>query len=321
MANKDFNVEIGKSNKEFYPLDKDLVTDTQRGVPKGTPRETLKKLGKYSKNVIVSAGKLTVDVTGSFTPNAASFAQSMTDVVKLASNEAKEKLVKMKEFINKKKSVDTGPKQTMDDFVKSVSNTKRDIIDRLKSGEFYKTDSENIDMSGMFGDADFNFDDFGSDIDLGGSTKFGDPETTLSAEPFGETTTTIPRSKVSGHSHHNLSRNAFSSPTVINMGASSNGGVSLGEELVSNITSDVGKAIISQQNELFDKNFAAAEMRFVQHMEVQKGILQAVNATVKCQGGLFTALFRHFTASRRNKCRYKCRNKNMVSTLPFGKTG
>ena len=59
MANKDFNVEIGKSNKEFYPLDKDLVTDTQRGVPKGTPRETLKKLGKYSKNVIVSAGKLT----------------------------------------------------------------------------------------------------------------------------------------------------------------------------------------------------------------------------------------------------------------------
>ena len=280
MANKDFNVEIGKSNKEFYPLDKDLVTDTQRGVPKGTPRETLKKLGKYSKNVIVSAGKLTVDVTGSFTPNAASFAQSMTDVVKLASNEAKEKLVKMKEFINKKKSVDTGPKQTMDDFVKSVSNTKLDIIDRLKSGEFYKTDSENIDMSGMFGDADFNFDDFGSDIDLVGSTKFGDPETTLSAEPFGETTTTIPRSKVSGHSHHNLSRNAFSSPTVINMGASSNGGVSLGEELVSNITSDVGKAIISQQNELFDKNFAAAEMRFVQHMEVQKGILQAVNATV-----------------------------------------
>ena len=280
MANKDFNVEIGKSNKEFYPLDKDLVADTQRGVPKGTPRETLKKLGKYSKNVIVSAGKLTVDVTGSFTPNAASFAQSMTDVVKLASSEAKEKLVKMKEFINKKKSVDTGPKQTMDDFVKSVSNTKRDIIDRLKSGEFYKTDSENIDMSGMFGDADFNFDDFGSDIDLGGSTKFGDPETTLSAEPFGETTTTISKSKIDGHSHHNLSRNAFSSPTVINMGASSGRGVSLGEELVSNITSDVGKAIISQQNELFDKNFAAAEMRFVQHMEVQKGILQAVNATV-----------------------------------------
>lgn len=280
MANKDFNVEIGKSNKEFYPLDKDLVADTQRGVPKGTPRETLKKLGKYSKNVIVSAGKLTADVTGSFTPNAASFAQSMTDVVKLASDEAKAKLVKMKEFINKKKSVDTGPKQTMDDFVKSVSNTKRDIIDRLKSGEFYKTDSENIDMSGMFGDADFNFDDFGSDIDLGGSTKFGDPETTLSAEPFGETTTTISKSKIDGHSHHNLSRNAFSSPTVINMGASSGGGVSLGEEMVSNITSDVGKAIISQQNELFDKNFAAAEMRFVQHMEVQKGILQAVNATV-----------------------------------------
>ena len=279
MANKDFNVEIGKSNKEFYPLDKDLVTDTQRGVPKGTPRETLKKLGKYSKNVIVSAGKLTADVTGSFIPNTTAFAQSMTDVVKLASDEAKAKLLKMREFINKKKSVDTGPKQTMDDFVKSMSTTKRDIIDRVKSGEFYKTDSENIDMSGMFDDADFNFDDFGSDIDLGGSTKFGDPETTLSAEPFGESTTTI-NSKSSGHSQHNLSRNAFSGPAVINMGASSSKGVSLGEELVSNITSDVGKAIISQQNELFDKNFAIAEMRFVQHMEVQKGILQAVNAAV-----------------------------------------
>ena len=280
MANKDFNVEIGKSNKEFYPLDKDLVTDTQRGVPKGTPRETLKKLGKYSKNVIVSAGKLTADVTGSFIPNTTAFAQSMTDVVKLASDEAKAKLLKMREFVNKKKSVDTGPKQTMDDFVKSMSTTKRDIIDRIKSGEFYKTDSENIDMSGMFDDADFNFDDFGSDIDLGGSTKFGDPETTLSAEPFGESTTTINSSKAGGHSQHNLSRNAFSGPTVINMGASSSKGVSLGEELVSNITSDVGKAIISQQNELFDKNFAIAEMRFVQHMEVQKGILQAVNATV-----------------------------------------
>ena len=280
MANKDFNVEIGKSNKEFYPLDKDLVTDTQRGVPKGTPRETLKKLGKYSKNVIVSAGKLTADVTGSFIPNTTAFAQSMTDVVKLASDEAKAKLLKLREFVNKKKSVDTGPKQTMDDFVKSMSTTKRDIIDRIKSGEFYKTDSENIDMSGMFDDADFNFDDFGSDIDLGGSTKFGDPETTLSAEPFGESTTTINSSKAGGHSQHNLSRNAFSGPTVINMGASSSKGVSLGEELVSNITSDVGKAIISQQNELFDKNFAIAEMRFVQHMEVQKGILQAVNATV-----------------------------------------
>lgn len=279
MANKDFNVEIGKSNKEFYPLDKDLVTDTQRGVPKGTPRETLKKLGKYSKNVIVSAGKLTADVTGSFIPNTTAFAQSMTDVVKLASDEAKAKLLKLREFVNKKKSVDTGPKQTMDDFVKSMSTTKRDIIDRIKSGEFYKTESENIDMSGMFDDADFNFDDFGSDIDLGGSTKFGDPETTLSAEPFGESTTTI-NSKSGGHSQHNLSRNAFSGPTVINMGASSSKGVSLGEELVSNITSDVGKAIISQQNELFDKNFAIAEMRFVQHMEVQKGILQAVNATV-----------------------------------------
>ena len=280
MANKDFNVEIGKSNKEFYPLDKDLVTDTQRGVPKGTPRETLKKLGKYSKNVIVSAGKLTADVTGSFIPNTTAFAQSMTDVVKLASDEAKAKLLKLREFVNKKKSVDTGPKQTMDDFVKSISTTKRDIIDRIKSGEFYKTDSENIDMSGMFDDADFNFDDFGSDIDLGGSTKFGDPETTLSAEPFGESTTTINSSKAGGHSQHNLSRNAFSGPTVINMGTSSSKGVSLGEELVSNITSDVGKAIISQQNELFDKNFAIAEMRFVQHMEVQKGILQAVNATV-----------------------------------------
>ena len=279
MANKDFNVEIGKSNKEFYPLDKDLVTDTQRGVPKGTPHETLKKLGKYSKNVIVSAGKLTADVTGSFIPNTTAFAQSMTDVVKLASDEAKAKLLKLREFVNKKKSVDTGPKQTMDDFVKSMSTTKRDIIDRVKSGEFYKTESENIDMSGMFDDADFNFDDFGSDIDLGGSTKFGDPETTLSAEPFGESTTTI-NSKSGGHSQHNLSRNAFSGPTVINMGASSSKGVSLGEELVSNITSDVGKAIISQQNELFDKNFAIAEMRFVQHMEVQKGILQAVNATV-----------------------------------------
>ena len=280
MANKDFNVEIGKSNKEFYPLDKDLVTDTQRGVPKGTPRETLKKLGKYSKNVIVSAGKLTADVTGSFIPNTTAFAQSMTDVVKLASDEAKAKLLKLREFVNKKKSVDTGPKQTMDDFVKSMSTTKRDIIDRIKSGEFYKTDSENIDMSGTFDDADFNFDDFGSDIDLGGSTKFGDPETALSAEPFGESTTTINSSKAGGHSQHNLSRNAFSGPTVINMGASSSKGVSLGEELVSNITSDVGKAIISQQNELFDKNFAIAEMRFVQHMEVQKGILQAVNATV-----------------------------------------
>ena len=279
MANKDFNVEIGKSNKEFYPLDKDLVTDTQRGVPKGTPRETLKKLGKYSKNVIVSAGKLTADVTGSFIPNTTAFAQSMTDVVKLASDEAKAKLLKLRVFVNKKKSVDTGPKQTMDDFVKSMSTTKRDIIDRIKSGEFYKTESENIDMSGMFDDADFNFDDFGSDIDLGGSTKFGDPETTLSAEPFGESTTTI-NPKSGGHSQHNLSKNAFSGPTVINMGASSNKGVSLGEELVSNITSDVGKAIISQQNELFDKNFAIAEMRFVQHMEVQKGILQAVNATV-----------------------------------------
>ena len=54
---------------------------------------------------------------------------------------------------------------------------------------------------------------------------------------------------------------------------------------------------------------------------INEAVNGAVNDTVKCQRGLLTALFRHFTASRRNKCRYKCRNKNMVSTLPFRKTG
>ncbi len=287
MANKDFSIEFGNTGSEFYPLDKDLITDNVRGVPKNTPKETLSKLGKYSKNVLISTGKLTVDVGGKFVPNAQSFAASLADTAKLAAAEGRERLTKIKEFVTKNKSVDTDPIHMMDNFVKTVSDTKKDIVKRLKSGEFYKRDVDNFDMSGVFGDMDdYSFGT--NDFDIGeldsGSTIHGDPETQLSAEPFGDTVTHSsdrrilePRS-VSGSTASKLSRNSFN-VTNIKMGGNS-GQLTIGDELVSGITADVGKAIISQQDRLFDKNFAAAEMRFSQHMEVQRGILSAMNATV-----------------------------------------
>lgn len=290
MANDSiYNVERGKTPHEYYPLDKDMMSDKKNGIPKSTSHETIRKLGKYSKNLMTSTRKLAVDVAGSYQPNAASFATSMGDVAKLAMAEARTRMEKMKEFISKNKSVDVDPKQTMDKYNKTLSDTVKDIKNRIKTGEFYRNSSDNMNMSGMFGD-DFNFDssdmDFGGlDMgvgDTGGSVQFTDPETQLSGEPFGEVNTSVGKRAIS---NPNAVRNATASKlsrnaTVINVNGGNAGGVSAGDELVSGITGEVGKAILDQQDKLFAKNFAAAELRFNQHIEVQRGILAGINAAV-----------------------------------------
>lgn len=290
MANDSiYNVERGKTPHEHYPLDKDMMSDKKNGIPKSTSHETIRKLGKYSKNLMTSTRKLAVDVAGSYQPNAASFATSMGDVAKLAMAEARTRMEKMKEFISKNKSVDVDPKQTMDKYNKTLSDTVKDIKNRIKTGEFYRNSSDNMNMSGMFGD-DFNFDssdmDFGGlDMgvgDTGGSVQFTDPETQLSGEPFGEVNTSVGKRAIS---NPNAVRNATTSKlsrnaTVINVNGGNAGGVSAGDELVSGITGEVGKAILDQQDKLFAKNFAAAELRFNQHIEVQRGILAGINAAV-----------------------------------------
>ena len=290
MANDSiYNVERGKTPHEHYPLDKDMMSDKKNGIPKSTSHETIRKLGKYSKNLMTSTRKLAVDVAGSYQPNAASFATSMGDVAKLAMAEARTRMEKMKEFISKNKSVDVDPKQTMDKYNKTLSDTVKDIKNRIKTGEFYRNSSDNMNMSGMFGD-DFNFDssdmDFGGlDMgvgDTGGSVQFTDPETQLSGEPFGEVNTSVGKRAIS---NPNAVRNATASKlsrnaTVINVNGGNAGGVSAGDELVSGITGEVGKAILDQQDKLFAKNFAAAELRFNQHIEVQRGILAGINAAV-----------------------------------------
>ena len=104
MANDSiYNVERGKTPHEHYPLDKDMMSDKKNGIPKSTSHETIRKLGKYSKNLMTSTRKLAVDVAGSYQPNAASFATSMGDVAKLAMAEARTRMEKMKEFISKNK--------------------------------------------------------------------------------------------------------------------------------------------------------------------------------------------------------------------------
>lgn len=290
MANDSiYNVERGKTPHEYYPLDKDMMSDKKNGIPKSTSHETIRKLGKYSKNLMTSTRKLAVDVAGSYQPNAASFATSMGDVAKLAMAEARTRMEKMKEFISKNKSVDVDPKQTMDKYNKTLSDTVKDIKNRIKTGEFYRNSSDNMNMSGMFGD-DFDFDssdmDFGGlDMgvgDTGGSVQFTDPETQLSGEPFGEVNTSVGKRAIS---NPNAVRNATASKlsrnaTVINVNGGNAGGVSAGDELVSGITGEVGKAILDQQDRLFAKNFAAAELRFNQHIEVQRGILAGINAAV-----------------------------------------
>lgn len=290
MANDSiYNVERGKTPHEYYPLDKDMMNDKKNGIPKSTSHETIRKLGKYSKNLMTSTRKLAVDVAGSYQPNAASFATSMGDVAKLAMAEARTRMEKMKEFISKNKSVDVDPKQTMDKYNKTLSDTVKDIKNRIKTGEFYRNSSDNMNMSGMFGD-DFDFDssdmDFGGlDMgigDTGGSVQFTDPETQLSGEPFGEVNTSVGKRAIS---NPNAIRNATASKlsrnaTVINVNGGNAGGVSAGDELVSGITGEVGKAILDQQDKLFAKNFAAAELRFNQHIEVQRGILAGINAAV-----------------------------------------
>lgn len=286
-----FKVERGKSSYEFFPLDKSYTNDSSNGVPKNTSKETIAKFGKYSKNLLKSTRNLTVDVVSGYVPNANEFGTSLVEVARLAKSEIAEKLRKIKD--NAANSQDKDSKTTINKFLDTVKDYKNDAIKRLKSGELYKTDQERMDesMKDMFGDLDIGGDtdssfDFGDFSDFGdsgfedvGTDILSDPTTSLSSEPFGEVSTTVTRKRLKVKKPSASKPSKKSSPSIKGMSMpTSSGNVTIGDEMVGNIISGVGQAVLDQQSQLWSKDFAGAELRHTQILNVQKNILNTVNA-------------------------------------------
>ena len=286
-----FKVERGKSSYEFFPLDKSYTNDSTNGVPKNTSKETIAKFGKYSKNLLKSTRNLTVDVVSSYVPNANEFGTSLVEVAKLAKSEIAGKLRKIKE--NASNTQDKDSKDTINKFLDTVKDYKNDAIKRLKSGELYKTSQERMDesMKDMFGDFDIGGDtdssfDFGDFSDFGdsgfedvGTDILSDPTTSLSSEPFGDVSTTVTKKRLKVKKSSASKPSKKSSPSIKGMSMpTSNGNVTIGDEMVGNIISGVGQAVLDQQSQLWSKDFAGAELRHTQILNVQKNILNTVNA-------------------------------------------
>lgn len=302
--NGEYKIEKGKggSTKEFYPLDRNVIMDDHISVPKNTASSTnlAVRLGKYSKNLLKSTTKLTADVVGGYTPNVKDFGKSLADTARLAKEEATDKFNQIKDFLGKtkKNAAKASGEDAAAEAYKSIGKIGKDMANRFKTGNFYRTDSENMEaaMNEEFGlnDLDTNFDtgDFddigtsgdGGDFGGGGATgsyEYTSPETELADEPFGEPTTTVRKRAIKGYAgaSSRKARSSSKKSVIINNISSGNGQqVRLGDKLVADTNTTLGTALMNQNEHLWAKTFAADELRFEKISSYQRNILEGVNS-------------------------------------------
>jgi peptidoglycan L-alanyl-D-glutamate endopeptidase CwlK len=263
MANT-FELRYGKKNTAITTNNK---SEINRDMSKTKFRE-------FSKNVIKSSSNLTVDVIGSYLPNTKSFGESADEARKQAMAGIKTSFDRAKSTYKKILGITGGgeskdPKTVLKGMVK---NTFDDTVSRVKKGQFYQSSGKNrVDSNFGFTDDFSEFDNFNtdfSDTDTT-STQYSDPKTRLSDEPFGESLTSVEKKVI---------KNRRSIPKKSNVVTTNNGSsqLTLGDKLVSDTTHFSATAIIDEQERLYNKQFAADEIRHVELMKYQNSINKSV---------------------------------------------
>jgi peptidoglycan L-alanyl-D-glutamate endopeptidase CwlK len=262
MANT-FQLRYGKGKGTATPVNKN--TEINQDISKT-------KFRQFSKNIIKSSANLTVDVVGNYLPNTKTFVENADEARKQAISGVKTTYAKVKNVYTKILGLggesNKEPKAALRSIVKETFD---DTLSRLKKGQFYQSKSEMASANNPFTFADdfSEFNDFNTFDDINSSTQYADPTTTLSDEPFGEPLTSVEKKAI--RSRKRIPRR--SSVTTTNNGAPQ---LTLGDKLISDTTQYSASAIIDEQERLFNKQFAADEVRHIELMKYQHNISATV---------------------------------------------
>lgn len=274
------------SSNSYYQLDDRALsngTDTGSKSKNKDNSGLFRKMTKYSHNILKSAKNLTFDIVGAQVPNLKDIKEQITEVAAETTEESRKTLGEIVEF--GKKKLGSG-KSIKDQTKELLKQQKDDIVNRLKTGKIYMSDAEKASAQA---EAEFGFSDFGDDFNFGDMSDTyvtSSEDDTLPDEPFSAPVRkgTVHYTNVSAKrrqqlSKSNVNRNKKKSSSIVS--SLKTGELRLGDELVSNTTSQVGQSLMTQNEELWARSFAAEESRFGKLIGYQSTIVSSLNSIVE----------------------------------------
>lgn len=278
------------ANKAVHKLNEQSLNNRNKK-SKANKESIFSKLTQYSKNVLVSAKNLSLEIVGEYVPNA----KDIMDDIKSNAKESLESAKKTADpIINyAKKSLGKIEGNSLSEKLSNtVKKNKDDILQRLKSGKFYKSQDELASE----GSSDMFDDDFGDfDFDLGGDDDYDYSEDgatytetsgddILPEEPFTGIThgqSTITNVTAKNKKRYKSSKKHSRSSGRTSSAARGIGEYRLGDEMVSSSIIDIGNALLEQNETIWARNFAANEQRTATIVSYENHILTGVNALVE----------------------------------------
>lgn len=279
------------ANKAVHKLNEQSLNNRNKK-SKANKESIFNKLTQYSKNVLVSAKNLSLEIVGEYVPNA----KDIMDDIKSNAKESLESAKKTAEPIISyaKKSLNKVEGTSLNEKLSNtVKKNKDDILQRLKSGKFYKSQDELASE----GSSEMFDDDFG-DFNLGGYDDYDDYDYSEDGATYTETSSDdiLPEEPFTGITHgqsiitnvtaKNKKRYKSSKKHSRSSGRTANaargiGEYRLGDEMVSSSIIDIGNALLEQNETIWARNFAANEQRTATIVSYENHILTGVNALVE----------------------------------------
>ncbi len=279
---------------QFYRLDKDTV-ERKEDIPgsKSGNNGFVKKFTRYSKNVLKSTKNAAFGIVDAYVPNIKGVRDELKNVAISAKNDA----VKLVGPLKSSARSISGDDGAVTSFKRKVTvqleNIKKDVKNRIQTGNIYKTDDMIMqeqfasEFGGDFGSFGFGQDDFSSFASDSDSFRTEQAPDVLSDEPFGGVSKGVTRKvNISAQQRAKRAVHTPSAPRVRMSQPSSNGGVTKGDLTVAETTSSGIQAVISQQENLWARNIAAAEIHNKKVVTYLDSILKGVNAQVDYQNNI-----------------------------------
>jgi hypothetical protein len=266
MANNIFSIKTNRTNS----------SSSARGDP-GKNRSNANKIGKIGKNIIKSAGKLTVDVVGAYVPELKSFASNAAQAKRDVATDINRSISSIKNAVSGVVGNSAGGAEANPiNFLKtSIKGSFDETVNQLKQGNFYRRSEDNIDAGSSFG-----FDDLDDIMGDMGSIQYGDPETTLSDEPFGQPSTSVEKKIIEGTIRNTQRKRRRKGNSVKRSSSSPVNELTLGDKFLSETGKHIATAIIGKQESVFKSQYAADEIRHRTIINYHENLIKSVDAVV-----------------------------------------
>lgn len=279
---------------QFYKLDKDTV-ERKEDIPgsKSGNNGFVKKFTRYSKNVLKSTKNASFGIVDAYVPSIKGVRDELKNVAISAKNDAVKLAGPLKSSARSISKDDGAVTSFKRKVTVQLENIKKDVKDRIQTGNFYKSDDMIMqeqfasEFGGDFGSFGFGADDFSSFASDSDSFRTEQAPDVLSDEPFGGVSKGVTRKvNISAQQRAKRSIHTPSTPRVRMNKPSSNGGVTKGDLTVAETTSSGIQAVISQQENLWARNIAAAEIHNKKVVTYLENLLKGVNAQVDYQNNI-----------------------------------